>query len=204
MEHAAKLAAGLLLTFVFSIKVSNSKAQTDAGKRKNVLYNITETGMLYGSETGISIKTVLGYRFLKQYSVGIGIGIQDYYIGSRIIDTEEKQFPVVTILPVFADMRYDLLDKKITPFIYGNVGFSHPVTIEHSYDKMKGEKPGQLYELGLGQKFSANIRRSFIISAGYQYSDVNAISKLTPFQAGQNPSYKYTFGRITFRVGLTL
>ncbi|WP_295126780.1 hypothetical protein [uncultured Chitinophaga sp.] len=203
MKHLVKLAAGLCLTLVLSINVNNSNAQTNSGKRKNVLYNITETGMLYGNETGISIKTVLGYRFQHKYSVGIGIGYQHYYLGSMLIDVEEKQFPDISVIPIFADVRYDLLDKKITPFIYGNAGFSHLVKMETTYEKFKQDKPGVVFEGGIGQKFSASVRRSFIISAGYQYSDVKGIVK-TRFEAEQAAFDKYTFGRITFRVGLTL
>lgn len=203
------MVAGLLFTVSCYAQTNNSKAQTPGRKWLSSLYNITETGMLCGSETGIYVKTVLGYRFLKQYSVGIGVGIQDYFAGERIMKERTDGMTSISAVPVFLDLRYDFLPGKITPFVYGNAGLSHPWSMKLQWRNEQVDKKywGDFYEAGLGGKFRWNKRNALLVSAGYQYSQAigkNFNTAITPIGQDIWPErIEYNFSRISLAIGLT-
>ena len=61
---------------------------------------------------GPAITTVHGFRFNPKISIGLGTGFR--------FDALDDDFAI----PVFANVRYDILDRKISPFMAANSGIA--------------------------------------------------------------------------------
>jgi hypothetical protein len=59
------------------------------------------------------LQTVCGYRLNPFIAIGGGIGIQRY-VGMNMYDTLTAN---LSLLPVFAEIRYTILNKKVSPII---------------------------------------------------------------------------------------
>lgn len=190
-----------ILVLLFLFAYTNSQAQTPAVKRKNVLYNITETGMLYGNaggDAGIVIKSALGYRFHKHYSAGIGAGFQEF----MLFKVDDRNLNKLNGWMVNADLRYYILDKKITPFIYGNPGILHLTTMTIDYTKWEPATFAPFVDLGIGTAFHWNERNAFLLSIGYQYAATKGEAREQV--ADYKRTIEYNINRFAFKIGITL
>jgi hypothetical protein len=190
-----------ILVLLFLFAYTNSQAQTPAAKRKNALYNITETGMLYGNaggDAGIVIKSALGYRFHQHYSVGIGAGFQEFML-FKVDDRNQNR---LSGWMVNADLRYYILDKKITPFVYGNPGILHLTTMNIDYMEWEPTTFAPFVDLGAGAAFHWNDRNAFLLSIGYQHAATKGEARVQVVDNKQ--SIEYNINRFTLKIGITL
>lgn len=162
-------------------------------------YNTTTFGLYFGDDKGYQLQSTVGYRFHYRYYAGIGAAIDDYTIRA---------------LPVFIDMKADLLRKKTTPFVYADVGITNPWPKKSQYPfRQEPDKkiPGWYLNAGLGQRFRNNKNdHSFELSIGYSLETMNmqyigSPSAPNPDVHGkQVENYKYTFNRFIIKAGFTL
>ena len=80
-------------------------------------YNISSIGMLSGKRNGeekynFSLNVVNGIEINKRFSAGLGMGIE---------------FMDINIIPVFADIRWNILNNRFAPFI----GFQYGLVFGH-------------------------------------------------------------------------
>ena len=136
-----------------------ARAQGNVNKKCNCQFqSINIIGLLEG-ETGTSfqIQTINGIVY-KQWYAGIGTGL-DYY-----------QFRGV---PVFLDIRHNLLKKNSTPFIYSSIGIHYPwKRKEDTFNEDTQLYAGLFYDIGLGLNLAKTKNQGFYLSAGYSHKRV--------------------------------
>ena len=80
--------------------------------RNKGFYNATTASMSFNETMGYSLTHVLGHRFNRYYSLGIGSGLENYE------DGEGKK-----VVPIFVESRGFLWDKKLTPYFSLRLGY---------------------------------------------------------------------------------
>ena len=155
--------------------------------------SIFQGGLLEG-ESGPSwhIQTVNGV-YLKTWFAGLGVGL-DYY--------------TMRTIPVFFDIRKEILNKRRTPYLYADAG------IHFDWLKSK-EKPwfgsseynrGFYYDAGVGYKLGLGKRDAILVSAGFSMKTLRE-TRVVFTQCLQLPCtsteeyYDYKFNRLSLKVG---
>ncbi|MBI2730097.1 MAG: hypothetical protein HYX40_04995 [Sphingobacteriales bacterium] len=186
----------LLLPFILSL-AQESKDKPKAKSCGCRFQSINQTGLLQGQyESAVLLQTVNGIR-MKQWFTGIGAGI-DYYRFRSI--------------PVFADVRRYLLNKKSSPFIYadGGVNFSwveNSKKILSNRGVTAGFSNGLYTDVGLGYSFGVKNNVAFLLSAGYSYRNITEKREITVwcFMPPCPPyieTYKYGLNRLAVKLGV--
>jgi hypothetical protein len=122
--------------------------------------NFSSMGLLVGSENAnhsapFSVSMVNGYLLTNKLRVGIGFGLE---------------FLDVTSAPLYADFRYFINTKKISPFVSFQSGFSFPIEDDrNNYYQQQNNKPGYLLNPGIGFLVNFNSGSALIFSAGYRH-----------------------------------
>lgn len=168
---------------------------------KHGWYNTTTAGMFFGDDKGYQLQTIVGYRFYSRYYAGLGVALDDY---------------TYRAVPVFADLRADMLLSKTTPFAYADIGIANPWL--KSQTRIYGMKPdkkksGLYFEAGIGQRLrTGKNNHSLQFSVGYTLEKLSFIFPqkgpgVTPDTGNEvmrMDTYRYTFNRLVIRVGFTL
>lgn len=111
-------------------------------------------GFLYGTgdfdgSTMNEISTTHGYQVLPQLFVGGGVGVHLYKYESD---------GIMCNLPVFADVRWDILQTKFTPFIDVKGGYS-----------VAGEFTGAYLNPSIGCRMALGDKLGINLGVGYTY-----------------------------------
>ncbi len=189
-------AIGVLPVLLFIVSpLKSQEMKTVAQKIK--FSSVNQVGVVSGS-SGESwlMQTINGIKKDK-WSTGIGVGI-DFYVERGI--------------PLFLDIRRDLLNKKNTPFIYADGGtyFQWLNFIQKERRMAIKRYPGLYYDLGGGWKLTGKNNRSFIVSAGYTLKQAKEKSTSNiwmpmPVNTPRDPDfYKYKYQRIVLKLGFQL
>jgi hypothetical protein len=159
--------------------------------------SINQVGLISGSAgEAFMLQSVNGLKKDKWFT-GAGIGL-DFY-NERTI-------------PLFFDIRRDLVSKKNTPFAYidAGVNFLWLNSIEKEQKQFSSSSPGLFYDLGIGLRLSGQNNRGFILSAGYSFKQVKENIKSswlapTPELGSDNYlRYNYLYRRIVIKMGIQL
>lgn len=149
-------------------------------------------GVLLGqSASEVQVQTINGIRF-NRYFAGIGVGLDPYF---------ERT------LPVFLDLRKDLLRKKQTPFLYADGGY-HFLWLKQKSIFESGQKSGWFYEAGFGYSLPLNRRIHLLMSGGYSYKTFSKTVNTTPWisiwpaphDAFQH--FDYQLRRVSLKIGV--
>ena len=174
---------------VRSPKISNYISQRfnkDSGYLGLVEFSVAP-GLGKAEKLRLSATIVNGYRFLPQFAIGVGVGVQGY--------VDKKEMTV----PVFLHMRSDILDKAISPVVAFNVGYNIPV-IHDTY----GGYGGLLFEPSIGVSLNVSTKYHALFSLGctveqesyYEWSNLNPI---IPFSG----PYHHCRCAISFKLGFS-
>jgi hypothetical protein len=118
--------------------------------RRKGYFNLTEIAVGIGkTDASIGISTVNGFILKPHLSLGIGTAY-DYYVTAG------------SMVPIFADVRIAFHDRRFTPFIYGNAGYSFGVSSNNG-DQLKG---GLYLNPGIGLKSYISKKSALLISVG--------------------------------------
>jgi len=127
--------------------------------------NYTELGPLIAGKTSIdgvttaafSFQTLIGYKFRSSLLPGLGAGADLY--------------ATQTILPIFATLRGDLLQKpNYSLFAFADAGYGINITQRSSTPAITTTyQGGLLYAAGLGVRIPFNASAGFLLSLGYRY-----------------------------------
>ncbi|MEZ4773504.1 MAG: hypothetical protein R3D00_10010 [Bacteroidia bacterium] len=134
-----------------------------------------------------------GYRFNHFVSAGAGVGI-------NLLDRG-------AYMPVFLDVRGDLLKQKMTPHYYTNVGYAIPLYAREDVVGWWGEpimtdfnaKGGILMDGGAGVKIYTPSGFAWLLTGGYRFQQVEESYKTW---GDVLISEKYTIRRISLQVGV--
>jgi hypothetical protein len=135
--------------------------------RRKGYFNLTEITVGIGkTDASIGISTVNGFIIKPHISLGIGAAY-DYYMTTG------------SMVPIFADLRIAFHDRRFTPFIYGDAGYSFGVTSNND-DQLKG---GLYSNPGIGLKSYISKKSALLISIGarvqglqYQITDPTSMT----------------------------
>ena len=154
--------------------------------------SLNQVGLLEG-ETGsaFQLQSINGVQY-KTWFAGVGTGI-DYY-----------RFRSV---PLFLDIRKDLLKKNFTPFVYSDIGVHFPWKREGElhYGDAKFAT-GLYYDMGLGLNFATSKNQGFSLRAGYSYKRIKETSTWS-MQCFTYPCYEfrqtrsYGLNRLSMKLG---
>jgi hypothetical protein len=149
-----------VLIFFTTISMAQEVPGTGEKKKKacscayGSLYNV---GLLKGDAGGkLQLQTIQGVRYGKWFA-GLGIGLDNYYRRS---------------IPVFLDLRREILNRKNTPFVYGDAGINIPWNkkeqpTEYSTSTFRN---GFYSDVGVGYRLAAIKSSAFVLSAGYSFT----------------------------------
>ena len=160
----------------------------------NTFYHELRAGLMFGEENvSGSIQTINGYQFTKYLGTGLGVGLNKY--GNSVT------------LPIYATAKGYLLDEKITPFYFGDIGYGfawHTDENDHVFqvEEMRG---GLYWQVGLGYQINFyNSAMTFTLGYVNQKSSIdyfiNDSWRLDPVEVSENR----TIRRIIFSVGFML
>jgi hypothetical protein len=177
----------LLLTFYF----------TGSGQQKSrVQYNGSVAAAILRGANGYSFEgeVINGVRYKGIYA-GIGVAIDQYYAKS---------------IPLFGALRFDILDKKKTPFVYLHIGTNlqldkkeFSITSTNYWHSFETDN-GLYFDGGLGYSIPIKGQLKFVTSFGISLKDRTENMKWGGY--GMDPyaeSYHYQFRRYTLKVGLS-
>lgn len=172
----------------------NSTPATTAKKGCSCGFSsINQAGVLTG-EAGsfFQVQTINGMRY-NTWFAGVGVGL-DYYKKRGI--------------PVFLDVRKDILNKPSTPFVYadGGIHYSWVVEEDQPWGGITRTFSNDFYnDIGIGYKVSLKDQQAVLLSAGYSHKSVKETTTYTQSCPSCPPTrkeiYNYTFNRLTLKLG---
>jgi hypothetical protein len=171
----------------FESTIRNEKAAIgfDAG-----FVNMTSIGFLVGSSYNsqvapFSLLIVNGYRAPMGFFAGFGTGVE---------------FFSSTYMPLFLDLRYDLLGTDVVPYVMVKGGYGMPLSSDREdYDVSYEYYGGALIGAGIGLKIRTRNHFAWDIELMYRYQETSYMEKYN----WNNQEYDYTdiFNRIEIRLG---
>ncbi|MCK4879499.1 MAG: hypothetical protein KAS82_02525 [Bacteroidales bacterium] len=152
--------------------------------------NMTSIGFLAGSSHNsqvapFSLLMVNGYRTSHGLFAGIGTGIE---------------FFSTNYLPLFLDLRGDLLEGDVVPYVMAKGGYGLPLSSDRSdYDISYEYSGGLLFGAGVGLKIRTRNHFAWDIELLYRYQETS----YREIHDWNNQEYEYTdiFNRIEIRLG---
>lgn len=115
--------------------------------------SINQVGVLKGEPGSYFLfQTINGISY-KSWFAGVGVGADFYPVDG---------------IPVFLDIRKNILKKKNTPFVYADAGihFADMNKTENSWQRVEYSN-GFYYDVGVGYKIGGNKRSGLLLSGGY-------------------------------------
>mgnify|MGYP002777269134 CR=1 FL=1 len=182
-----------LLSIILCCCLTTSAQEKKTAAPSKMQYRaIVQAGMLAGStaESG-QMQLINGVQFHRLYT-GIGTGL-DFYMYRGI--------------PLFADVRYDVLKKKGTLFAYADGGIHFPWVKNQPDESIQKFYNGIYTDAGIGYRFHASNKTGLFVSAGYSYKQVKQrVTSLwfTPWPIEPVQQYEfrnYYLNRISIKLG---
>lgn len=118
---------------------------------------------LDGNIRDLSIHLSNGYQFRNGICAGFGSGIE--------------KFDEVSVLPVYADLRYHLLKSRLSPFFWvkGGISFTyddHGDRQNYYYGYYSESKGGFMFNTGAGIELASWRRNAVNMGVGYRYQKI--------------------------------
>lgn len=135
--------------------------------RRKGYFNLTEMSIgISKMDASIGLSTVNGFIIKSHLSAGIGVAY-DYYVTAG------------SMVPVYTDVRITFHDRRFTPFLYSDMGYSFGVASNND-NQLKG---GLFLNPGIGLKSYISKRSALLISVGarvqgLQYHVVDPVSAI--------------------------
>ena len=152
--------------------------------------NVTSIGFLAGSSNNLqaapfSLLMINGWRNSAGIFTGVGFGVE---------------FLATNYMPIFLDLRYDLMGQDVVPYVMAKGGYALPISSDHQeYDISYEYSGGPLVGIGVGLKIKSRDHFSWDIGLMYRYQQTSYKEKYE----WNNQEYSYTdiFNRIEIRLG---
>jgi len=130
----------------------------------------------------VSVNLTVGYQLSSKFGIGIGTGYDVY--GTPII-------------PLFLDLKGDLLNTTVTPYYKLSLGygFDNPTSEQKDNDNIEFDG-GVLFHPSIGLKFYTRTNLAWLIDFGYRFQRYDR-----KFVWEVNPQ-RWTLQRTTFRIGM--
>ena len=126
-------------------KVSSPNTGLKRGYR-----GIVEFGTVFLPDIGVKLEVINGYQFNPYFSLGFGVGFHWYFGYENTI-----------LLPLYADLRVNFLDKKVSPYI--------SLGIVYSFNLTDAEPAGMYFTPTCGIRFKFTERTSMNLGLGFGF-----------------------------------
>ncbi|MEP7168137.1 MAG: hypothetical protein ABI855_02080 [Bacteroidota bacterium] len=184
---------------------ANTSAQNKIPDKKSSSFikytNLTQLGFAFGvgamphtygnNKTNIiRMSTINGIKIGSYFSTGIGIGL-DYYFYHNQNSLS---------LPVYLDLRFNILGNQVTPVIFFNIGNSFKTNTNDGY--YYNNYNGLMFEPGFEVKIPAGkIAVNFSFSYLMQQSSYSYTGSYYPYYSTASTNYPLKF--ISFKTGIS-
>ncbi len=183
--------------------ISKNYFRKDRGYR-----NMTEFGIIYGTnlkrennpyyyynnnpdDFGVSLHTVNGYQVWSYLYAGAGVGIE------RFINYKQ------TFSPFYLRVASEFLKKRVTPYVFCDVGYS-VMWKQKSDEYISYQNKGGLYLMaGGGIRIYTQSRASVVLSVAYKRNNSETKWWYTEWDEGSYYTIKRTYQRLVLNVGVT-
>lgn len=153
--------------------------------------SIIQAGLLAGnSESAFEVQGINSLKF-KTFSGGIGVGIDNY---------------VFRTIPIFLDVRKDILKRNNTPFIFADAGtqLSWLQDNQKAYSYYNPEYKSKFYfNAGAGYKINLMKKNAIVFGAAFSLKKINEIENIYCDPAACPEAHpiinKYTFRRLSLK-----
>ena len=135
------------------------KLSTPPRIRTNTFFHEIRGNLLFGEEdVSVGLHTINGYQFSRYLGTGLGAGLNKF--GNYIT------------VPLYASVKGYLIDKKTSPFYFGDVGYGFAWKTDKNddvfeIDKMRG---GLYWQIGLGYQINF-YNSALVFTFGYVNQD---------------------------------
>jgi hypothetical protein len=152
---------------------------------------LADIGFMGGDDNNLSLMLTNSWQFKNRISLGAGFGIEkfDYQV-----------------MPVYADVRYNFMKGRITPYVYLQGGYSF--LLGKSQDQNTYQETdytgGAMINPGIGMRMNFNNRNALVFSLGWRYQELRTKWKYNYWYYYQDDqSYERTdfYRRIAIRIG---
>jgi len=149
--------------------------------------NQTGLDLLPGNEvTSVRFQMVNGYQFSPRFSAGLGIGYTTYN-------------DPLSLVPVFLDLRFKLLEANTTSFIFFKGGYNFSTHTDEDVI-IEGHRGGYTLNPGIGIHFDTNGDNGWYINVGY---NIDKFGFDHQGWGGQTVINEHTYKRVNFGLGLS-
>jgi hypothetical protein len=195
MQIRTLLLAAFLGICSMAIAQTDSTLQKTKKKTCSCSFSSINQGGIMRGEAGsyFQFQTINGIRY-KTWFGGLGVGLDTY--------------PAFGI-PVFLDVRKNILDKLYTPFVYAEGGyhFADRNSQEIGWQRIEYTN-GLFYDVGLGLKVGFSKKGALLLSGGYSFKKYEKKESYSagecdffPCNAGAQ-TYSYRLNRLSMKIGL--
>jgi hypothetical protein len=125
------------------------------GLQINSFYHELRGGLLFGDENvDVSIHSLNGYQFNKYLGTGLGVGV--------------NKFGNYVTLPIYATIKGYLMDRAVSPFYFGDIGYGFAWDTNKNKDFyiVEDVQGGLYWQLGVGYQFNF-YKSALVLSLGY-------------------------------------
>ena len=184
--------------FLLLLVVMSVVAQENATKSKSKFHfeSTNLLGLLEGEQKGaFQAQSINGVRN-NSWFAGLGAGLDNYVNRS---------------IPVFLDVRKNILNKRKTPFVYGDIGMHfiwNANENEGTWYKSKYNN-GLYYGMGIGYRIGMKNQTAFNIAVGYsfksftEYRSAQIFCITGPCPEAPPEEFEYKFRRISMLIGFS-
>lgn len=159
-------------------------------------YNTTYASALIGTTPwnneptiGMGINNTVGYQFNPKWALGLGTGLDYYYIAQREI-----------ILPFYVEGRHYMeLNPSMKPFLMFSGGYG--IALNDNNLAVEGIKGGWMYHPAIGFLFGKDSFRKWQFDAGIRVQQATFQFDV-PWADRNNIIHKMLYQRFTMRLGL--
>jgi hypothetical protein len=186
----------LLLFIVLPFMLNAQNAKKTRSNCGCSFSSINQAGVMEGSAgSSFHVQTINGIRY-KSWFTGLGVGLDHYRYRT---------------IPVFFDVRKDLLNKVNTPFLFGDVGV-HVPWLDDKNKTWWGDSEfnrGLYYDAGVGYKLNIGKSRALLFSGGFSLKKMREtrfipVMCITAPCPDQREYYDFSLKRFSLKAGLQL
>lgn len=191
-----------ILGIIWVVLLAHTCFSQKSPSKKIHFTSINNVGLLFGEQDNcFNIQSINGISTKNNFVFAIGIGFDSYIVKS---------------IPVFLDVRKYFGQKKIQPFIFGDIGRSFNL-YDNNFPKASSNSNAgytfnrsAYYELGAGitKKISPTLKIFTSIGCSFKefnYSTSTYVYPWSSLYSLTNPSYEnyaFTFQRLSVKIGL--
>ena len=147
----------------------------------------------------VSVSQFAGYQFSPYFALGLGLNFEYWTVKNAFV-------------PIYVDLRFNMLKSKIAPHAYLNLGYAtrwyidskpYKVSTGNSNDYIiHGATSGAMAELGLGVKASVGFSKAVVITASakiqetalrYYSGNTDPSQSMKPLLVNTNANGLYLF-----------